>query len=181
MQRKDVEELKRKYAKGIRLRMTKDMQDEYGQGIKKGIEGTVTGVDDIGNIHVHWDCGSGLAIIPEIDSFEVVRFDTANLGWRITEFGQMQEKADELIEYLAANGGEEGEDILNRMGGIKAQLEKELREVALWLIPAVKDNMMELRSDEQYADFLAEKFDEGEYQYVGATVIQLEKKANENA
>lgn len=62
------------------------------------------------------------------------------------------------------------------MGGIKAQLEKELREVALWLIPAVKDNMMELRSDEQYADFLAEKFDEGEYQYVGATVIQLEKK-----
>lgn len=38
-----------------------------------GLRGTVTGVDDIGQIHMHWENGSSLALNPEVDSFETVK------------------------------------------------------------------------------------------------------------
>ena len=37
------------------------MQDEYTK-LTAGEKGTVIGVDDIGTIHVNWDCGSCLGI-----------------------------------------------------------------------------------------------------------------------
>ena len=43
------------------------MEDEYSR-LKPGDKGTVTGVDDIGTIHVNWDCGSGLGIAYGEDS-----------------------------------------------------------------------------------------------------------------
>ena len=39
--------------------------------VPSGTIGEVTHVDDIGNIHVRWQNGSSLAIIPEVDSFRV--------------------------------------------------------------------------------------------------------------
>lgn len=37
------------------------MEDRYSK-LKVGEKGTVIGVDDIGTIHVNWDCGSSLGI-----------------------------------------------------------------------------------------------------------------------
>ena len=34
--------------------------------------GTVCGIDDIGNILIVWDNGSGLSVIPGVDEFEIV-------------------------------------------------------------------------------------------------------------
>ena len=39
--------------------------------IPDGATGTVTGVDDWGHIHVHWDNGRDLSVIPGEDSFEI--------------------------------------------------------------------------------------------------------------
>jgi hypothetical protein len=44
------------------------MRDE--SSVKSGDEGTVRYEDDMGQIHVDWDSGSTLAIIPEVDEFE---------------------------------------------------------------------------------------------------------------
>ena len=44
------------------------MRDE--STVKSGDEGTVRYEDDMGQIHVDWDSGSTLAIIPEVDEFE---------------------------------------------------------------------------------------------------------------
>ena len=40
--------------------------------VPAGSIGTVTLIDDAGQIHVRWDNGSSLALIPESDRFEVM-------------------------------------------------------------------------------------------------------------
>ena len=47
------------------------MEDKY-TNLKEGDEGTIKGVDGIGQIMVKWDNGSSLSIIPEIDKFEIL-------------------------------------------------------------------------------------------------------------
>ena len=58
--------LKKEYPPGTRVELIR-MQDEYCR-FKPGDKGTVTAVDDIGTIHVDWDCGSGLGIAYGEDS-----------------------------------------------------------------------------------------------------------------
>lgn len=40
--------------------------------VTSGDEGTIQFIDDIGNIHVRWDNGSSLALIPEVDKYEIL-------------------------------------------------------------------------------------------------------------
>lgn len=47
------------------------IEDKY-TNLKKGDEGTITGVDGIGQIMVKWDNGSTLSIIPEVDKYEII-------------------------------------------------------------------------------------------------------------
>ena len=58
--------LKDMYPAGTRVKLEK-MDDP--QAPKPGTAGTVLYVDGIGQIHVAWDNGSSLALIPEIDKF----------------------------------------------------------------------------------------------------------------
>lgn len=37
-----------------------------------GTEGTITGVDSMGTIHIAWDNGSSLGLIPKEDKFEFI-------------------------------------------------------------------------------------------------------------
>lgn len=61
-----VERLKKEYPKGTRVELVR-MEDPYRK-LEPGEKGTVTGVDDIGTIHVSWDCGSSLGIAYGEDS-----------------------------------------------------------------------------------------------------------------
>ncbi len=65
---KQKESLKKQYPQGTRIRCL-HMNDPY-QPVPEGMTGTVKAVDDAGTIHVHWDNGSSLGLIPEIDVFE---------------------------------------------------------------------------------------------------------------
>ena len=65
----EVERLKERYPKGTRIRLV-EMRDS--QAVEAGMTGTVETVDDAGSIHMKWDNGRGLALIPEEDSFEVL-------------------------------------------------------------------------------------------------------------
>lgn len=67
--RNRVEMLKKRYREGMRIRLIR-MDDMQAPPI--GMEGTVLGVDDIGNILMEWDNGSGLNLVPEEDDFEVI-------------------------------------------------------------------------------------------------------------
>ena len=62
-----VRYVKSVYKKGDRV-VCYDMQDPYAP-ITYGTEGTVTGVDDAGIIHVKWDNGRTLGLIYGVDGF----------------------------------------------------------------------------------------------------------------
>ena len=65
-----LEQLRKQYPKGTKLQMITMRNEKYP--ILPGTIGVVTRIDDIGNIHVRWQNGSSLAIIPEVDSFKVL-------------------------------------------------------------------------------------------------------------
>lgn len=64
--------LRAAYPCGTRVRLVK-MEDPFNKKLAPGSLGTVTHVDDIGSIHVHWDCGSSLAVIYGEDKCEIVK------------------------------------------------------------------------------------------------------------
>lgn len=68
--RKQVERIKERYPVGTRIELLSTMDDI--QGVDKGIKGTVVGVDDMGTIHMKWDNGRGLGLIPGEDNFIVL-------------------------------------------------------------------------------------------------------------
>jgi len=55
--------------KGVRVRII-EMLDDYA--VPSGTEGTIKFVDDMGTIHVSWDNGSSLGIVPEVDKYEIL-------------------------------------------------------------------------------------------------------------
>jgi hypothetical protein len=50
--------------------MLVEMKDEANMPF--GLKGTVRSVDDARQIHVRWENGSNLALIPGVDKFEVL-------------------------------------------------------------------------------------------------------------
>lgn len=67
--------LRTQYPKGCRVRLN-HMDDPYRLDLKEGSLGTVRYVDDIGTIHVAWDCGSSLGVVFDEDS--CTRIDEEN-------------------------------------------------------------------------------------------------------
>lgn len=62
-----VAKLREEYPEGTRIMLLK-MDDPYSQ-LKRGDMGNVTHVDDAGQIHMLWDTGSSLALVPGEDEF----------------------------------------------------------------------------------------------------------------
>ena len=119
MGRKEVEALRMKYPKGTRVELV-SMEDPYSR-LPEGTRGTVDAVDDIGTIHVRWDNGSGLGIVPGVDTVRKVTGISGSLKEQILQVRDtglvnmfdvkgVREVAealdlDELVEYLD-NGAE---------------------------------------------------------------------------
>ena len=59
--------LREQYPKGCRVKLN-HMDDPYRFDLKEGAMGAVRYVDDIGTIHVSWDCGSSLGVVFGEDS-----------------------------------------------------------------------------------------------------------------
>lgn len=64
----NIEQLKTKYKKGVRVKLI-SMEGE--PQMPEGLNGVVTLVDDMGQIHVEWENGSTLALNIDCDSFIV--------------------------------------------------------------------------------------------------------------
>lgn len=72
-----VQAIKARYTPGTRIELNDQM---VGEGIHAGSRGTVSFVDDIGSIHMRWDGGGSLALIPNVDDFKVItpEYEKAN-------------------------------------------------------------------------------------------------------
>ena len=60
---------KEAYPAGTRLELI-NMED--AQAVPSGTKGTVVCVDDMGTIHMKWDNGRTLGIVPEVDDFKKI-------------------------------------------------------------------------------------------------------------
>ena len=69
LDREYVKRIKEQYPVGTRIRLN-HMSDP--QAVPDGTEGTVTYVDDIGQIGMKWDNGRTLPLVPNEDSFSVI-------------------------------------------------------------------------------------------------------------
>ena len=62
LSRETVERLRKAYPAGTRVELV-HMNDPYNTKLKPGCKGTVIAVDDIGTVHIAWDCGSSLGAV----------------------------------------------------------------------------------------------------------------------
>jgi len=62
-----LQSLREQYPNGTRVELI-HMDDPYNTKLVPGCRGTVRCIDDMGTIHVSWDCGSGLGIVYGEDS-----------------------------------------------------------------------------------------------------------------
>ena len=56
-----LQALRERYPAGTRVELV-HMDDPFNTKLTPGCRGTVRSVDDVGTIHVRWDCGSSLGI-----------------------------------------------------------------------------------------------------------------------
>ena len=66
-----LKQLREEYPVGTRVELIY-MNDPYSRKLLPGCQGTVRWVDDMGTIHVSWDCGSSLGLIPGEDAWKKV-------------------------------------------------------------------------------------------------------------
>ena len=66
----NVASIKNKYPAGTRIKLI-EMNDPWNP-VEPGTEGTVEFVDDIGQIHMKWDNGRTLALVPGQDEFKII-------------------------------------------------------------------------------------------------------------
>lgn len=71
MRKEMVAYLRERYPVGLRVELV-SMDDPYNTKLTPGAKGTVMGVDDIGTIHVKWDCGSTLGVVYGVDSCRAI-------------------------------------------------------------------------------------------------------------
>ena len=64
------EEVDKKLLVGKRVRLVEMQEDPMP--IEPGDEGTILSVDGLGQIHVKWDSGRSLALIPGVDKYEII-------------------------------------------------------------------------------------------------------------
>lgn len=69
----NIENIKEKYTEGTRIELNL-MKGE--SQMPSGLKGTVTHVDDAGQVHIDWDNGSTLALNVIEDSFKIIDEDT---------------------------------------------------------------------------------------------------------
>lgn len=65
-----LEQLRKDYPAGTKIQLISMRNEKYP--VLPGTVGEVTHIDDAGSVHVKWQNGSSLALIPEVDSFKVV-------------------------------------------------------------------------------------------------------------
>lgn len=71
-----IKRYKEMYPKGTRIELV-HMYDPFAP-IYSGTKGTVVCVDDMGTIHMKWDNGRTLGIIPGEDAFRVINDEQEN-------------------------------------------------------------------------------------------------------
>lgn len=92
------------YKKGTRVEL-EHMDDKFAP--PAGTRGTVFGVDDMGSIMVHWDNGSSLSLIDEVDKFWIVFGPTTVCYGQLRNWKTVDEALAFFLEGMMNSEGSE--------------------------------------------------------------------------
>ena len=107
MDRKMVNFIKEQYPPGTHIRLNSTV-DPYAP-VAPGTEGEVDFVDDIGTIHMKWDNGRALGIVPGEDSFTV-------LSPKLTTLKLYMPLTDDLYERNEYGDFDDSSTLLEEIG-----------------------------------------------------------------
>ncbi|MET0016683.1 MULTISPECIES: DUF4314 domain-containing protein [Eubacteriales] len=173
-----VKFIKEQYPPGTRIRLT-EMRDPYAP-VPPGTEGTVDFVDDACGIHMQWDNGRTLALIPGEDRFSVIPqpLQTLKLYMPLTvrsyernEYGDMDDDPIELdgrtaLSYedhilaalLKERRPEETERGLMKYYGADDSVNRKVRSY-VFTIERVQGQLMGVAECHVQGDLMAEELD----------------------
>lgn len=69
--REQVKKVRQEYPAGTRIELIEMVDEKWP--VSEGTKGTVCDVDDMLNIHMHWDNGRSLAVIYGVDKFRKIK------------------------------------------------------------------------------------------------------------
>ncbi len=69
--RQGVAQIRLDYPSGTRIEL--DYMEDSVAPVPPGTRGTVVHVDDAGHVHMKWDNGRSLSLIPGVDSFHTIK------------------------------------------------------------------------------------------------------------
>jgi len=95
MEKNKTEQYRQLYPKGTQIELI-SMDDDF-TNLKQGDKGIIQLVDDIGNVHVNWENGSKLALVPEVDSFKII---SNKSEIETVKFNELKDKFKEEYSYL---------------------------------------------------------------------------------
>lgn len=72
------------------------MDDKY-TNLKPGDKGTISSIDDLGDIHVEWDNGSTLALVPEVDKWKILNDDEDDMLQEVKKKTKKDRKFDKVM------------------------------------------------------------------------------------
>ena len=113
-----------KAKEGMRIRML-HMDDQHG--VDEGMEGTIMRIDDLGTLHVHWDDGSQLGVIPELDKYELLPAEDEQVDI-MDLLGE--DKNDRLAKNISKQPLSKSVDSLFKSSNSKYKIKIESEEVA---------------------------------------------------
>lgn len=131
---KEVKKIKEMYSKGTRIRLN-HMDDPY-HPVADGTLGTVEHVDDAGQIHMKWDDGGGLALVPDEDDFEIietVQSKENKIRVIVVEAGKLP-----VIQYI-------GNDLKSMQSIVGGYIEEINLDVVLFLCAMRKEKYRDLK------------------------------------
>ena len=107
-----LEALRKTYTEGSRVELL-HMDDPYNKKLYPGCRGTVKAVDDMGTIHVSWDCGSSLGVVygedycRKLDAVKITCYGETKI------WDDRQEAIKEYLEGMSCCEGAERERYTN--------------------------------------------------------------------